>query len=1104
MTKRFNISSMTTLGLFLVASPALVSQVTTGQITGRVTDSDGRPISRATIVLTAPQLMGQRQIAADENGQWLAALLPPGDYTIRFSASGYVGTTVSNIRVGVGSQLRQDRVLRSVTAATETVDIVGSDTTIVDKADTRTATNVSADTLLQMTGGRDFATLIARTAGAGAGASGQPSVRGSSALSFSYRLNGAETYNPWANTPFSNAFMSDQIEDMAVVLSPTNARFGRVLSGGIDVVTRSGGNDFSGSVRVNVARGSWRGVAPAYNVAQTGLQQTMFSDAQSSRQRQLNLGGPIIKDRIWFSIGYILEPTTPSTPNYSVFPNSGERKRVMRTGHEGIDALTLTNLARLEDNRTIATPASTAYGVLLSGGYTFPQWPENSMRQNITRDYKHVTFKVTGAITQDHKLTVSGHRWGSDTFNEGSSWRPEQDSDSSHNDQTITFSYDAILGPSTFGSVKYSRAKGWSQWPHGEEGAGKYPTRYPLVTLYMDSYEGGRTTNTASFIGWNMGLEERNSESGGANLTMYRNFWDINHNIDVGIDYFQGDGRAGYINGEGNNSRSVGGLFENAQGDWLFPVIKWMGPDLFGQSSGTGSNGLAPWMSQNYSTVGVRKNRHLAYYFNDQMTINDHWNVMVGLRYDDNSVINLQGQTVLSSNHLSPRFVLTYDPKGDSSHVFKFNYMELQQEFHTGFTELFVDWDPRGRGISYAWTGNALPGGQPDPGTLGDFDPITGQEMYGLRFVTLNQLMDINNYIDNPRSFTSGFVRHSKADGLTPPKNTEFALEYRRNYGGGSYFRTAYAYRVLSNFMVARENYRPEEWVTLTSEQVAGQDLGLSTRYSRGTYWFNTNDLWRDYHGFEFETRTRINSYVNLTINYTFSQIRGNNEGGETTGAFNAGGGDVDVYSNNYWQTIALDALGYTENDYAPSGFLNSDRPHRLSANLHIVTPIKRGGWISYALDMTYTSGRGFSITRPASFGTYLTDIRDRYAAISTNDPTAPTVFDPPGTWNKYYSRRNAYHRNDDYSANLILGWEMPVWKKVKTMGTLNIQNVFNMNYYNYWYDTVDTAGYVNGATTNVVQWEANRFGRNRTAAGLQTQVALTERRFALSAGLKF
>jgi len=71
MTKQLKISRITTLGLLLVAAPALVAQITTGQISGRVTDSGNKPI-RAKVVLTAPQLMGQREVQADANGEWRA------------------------------------------------------------------------------------------------------------------------------------------------------------------------------------------------------------------------------------------------------------------------------------------------------------------------------------------------------------------------------------------------------------------------------------------------------------------------------------------------------------------------------------------------------------------------------------------------------------------------------------------------------------------------------------------------------------------------------------------------------------------------------------------------------------------------------------------------------------------------------------------------------------------------------------------------------------------------------------------------------------------------------------------------------------------------
>jgi hypothetical protein len=56
-----------------------------------------------------------------------------------------------------------------------------------------------------------------------------------------------------------------------------------------------------------------------------------------------------------------------------------------------------------------------------------------------------------------------------------------------------------------------------------------------------------------------------------------------------------------------------------------------------------------------------------------------------------------------------------------------------------------------------------------------------------------------------------------------------------------------------------------------------------------------------------------------------------------------------------------------------------------------------------------------------------------------------------PTTWSKWFSARGAYHRNDTYSVNATITWEVPVYKKIKSMGQINISNIFNAPYHSDW-----------------------------------------------------
>ncbi|MCL1908410.1 MAG: TonB-dependent receptor [Holophagaceae bacterium] len=1090
MTKRSNISCLTVFGMLLAASPALVSQTTTGQLVGRVTDNNGSPIARALVILTAPQLMGQREVPTDANGEWRALLLPPGDYSIRISANGFVGTSVRNIRVGVGAAMRQDHVLRPVSTASETVEIIGTDTTVVDKTDTKTSINYSANQLLQITGGRAIGSAIDLSVGTTRGSSGEPSIRGGNTTSNSYRLDGADIREGFANQANTATFLSDQVEDMAVILSPTNARYGRVLGGAIEVVTKSGGNDFTGTIRVNASRASWRAKDQSYRDNQITLAGASVADNLTSRAQEFTLGGPIIKDRLWFTVAARLTPETSA--NYRYRNYNPEYIRTWRTGHEGIDALTaVEGVVDPITGRTTAQLLPSAANVLHQGGYGFPKWPFDEFFVEKGQN-ERFNGKLTLAINQNHRLSVGGQTQMSKYDPAGGSdyWREAMQDYSDFSGESWNVTYNAIFGTSTFAEMKVSRMRNWNKWSWGDTTTDE---RIPILVLNMDRISGAQAGGNTwgRFIGLNTGMEERNNASASFNLTMYRDFWDVNHNLDIGIDFYRLDGMGTYREGKENAWIEIGGIFEKTDGDWLFPVIIHPGanrPDdeRFGQTAGLGRYGLAPYRIQYVSSFGDRRINNTAFYINDQMTINEHWNVMLGLRYDSSVAKDIFNRTVLESNDLSPRIALTYDPKGDSSHVFKFNYSRMQQEFQGGFMELFAEWEPRGRRVDYVWTG--LPG-QPLPGTPGDF--VNGQEMYGLRFATLDQIMDMSNY-GNPVQFTDNTKSNTKDPNVKPQTNTEYAIEYRRNYAPGSYIRMAYVHRTMSNIIGGFREYKPENWIQLEDPT----NSGLRPMYAQTTHFSNRSELWRDYNGFEFETHTKLNSVFSITFNYGYSQLRGNTDAGD-------GEGTVWIDYNppgNFNQTSYLNSLGIPMTWRAPSGALMSDRPHTLNAVFLAVMPVKRGGWVSASTRLNYVSGRNYSARAVYPMGPGLEAIRQEYLAIAQADPTKPNPPGSPATWTKWYSARGAFHQNDSYSINSVIAWEIPIWRKVKTMGDINITNILGMVYhpdYNAENDSVNSAG------QTYLGLRGDRYGRYRNSTAYDAY-ANTGRRISLSMGLKF
>ena len=90
--------------VLLIALPALlIAQAqTTSKISGVVTDADGNPIAGANISFSSPALQGEREMVSKEDGTFLAALLPPGQYTVTTTSPGKEPVQyIIELRVGV-------------------------------------------------------------------------------------------------------------------------------------------------------------------------------------------------------------------------------------------------------------------------------------------------------------------------------------------------------------------------------------------------------------------------------------------------------------------------------------------------------------------------------------------------------------------------------------------------------------------------------------------------------------------------------------------------------------------------------------------------------------------------------------------------------------------------------------------------------------------------------------------------------------------------------------------------------------------------------------------------------------------------------------------
>lgn len=1038
MNFRFEMKRATALSMMLTAGSVLVAQVTTGGMSGAVRDHKGNPVVGVQVTLTSSALFNPRVIVTDAKGEWRAPLLPPGSYVVQAVKPGFVGVPTKDVRVGLGASVRQDLIIKPLEVAQATVEVVAAGGATVDKADSKVATNFSNETLQVLpTANRSFTGAADLTPGVVFGANGQATIRGGSSNSALYRVNGVDIKDDLQGSQTGTGAIEDLIEDVQVIVSPLNARFGRTASGAINVVTKTGGNDFAGSIRASIFRSSW-------NSKDTDARALDYANTNDDIQRSYDvvLTGPIWKDHVWFSLGTILMPKSTVARTMPLFGNPAQYNRTYRTGNAGIDAITL------------AGPA----------GYTFTAFDTGLpyVRQDENTYYEG---KFTGAITPDHTVELSFRRdkntinnrdpysGGGAMANFGSLGKQSSDQ------KDIGFGYRGVITSKVFLEARYNRSKSDIQFPVSSD------TAHPDTVLFR-IYD----INSAGLFGFsipNPNYEEvRGNRSGNVNLKLFVDAQG-EHEMDLGIDFYQGEWGTATKQGANNRIFRAGGAYVNPAGDYLFPTIVYPGPGNFGQS-GSGLTGVAPTLYQYYGEDGLAKTKMKSAYINDAWTIDQHWNLMLGVRANKITIVDTTGIDLASSSNFEPRFELKYDPTGASKYVFSTSLARLYSDFVTGFTRAFMT-QATSAATRSGWAGIA---GQPAAGTATD-------PTLGVRFVDYATLTNPANYA--PAYYFENTTKKYEVDpNLKAPYADEFTVGFNRMYENGSKFRVTYVYRRWKQEWALSADYMRDQMVTVTDPSPAG----LAPVMIGKTKIFNSNELQREYNAVEMEWKNNINQAWSWGGTATYSRLTGNNTGGDTPGDSYRDNSVQGYYGNRRWQVYA----GRPEAWYAPSGLLSSNETFKARAWVALLQPIGKGK-ISYSAIFNYDMGGNWSAANTAPMG---------LAAITTGTPYR--VVEPtPLSYTRFYSRRGAYSWNDTNSVDFKVNWEVPIYRRIAAIGSLQVNNVFNHILQATWDNTFYSPA---GGTGALYVQDSTTFGRGQEHENLGNFVGA--RNFALTLGLRF
>src|SRR5258707_4554845 len=286
-----------------------------GGIRGEITDPHGLPVAGAKVIARNLGTSETREVTADADGEYRFLELPAGEYEVSAIAPGLQEARVSRVRVEVGAETIIGVKLSQVKDRLDTVTVV--ETVPIVETSSNTLSQVVDRQLIEQLplNGRDFGKLVALTPGVtveGSGVAGtekgfgQFNINGNRDRSNNYTLDGTDNNDPFFNNSALNQvgisgapatlLPLDGIQEFNLQ-SQFGAEYGRNTGSVVNIISRSGTNNFHGSLY-------------EYN-RNTAFDARNFFNTSPNPQSHLNnnnfggsLGGPIIKGRTFFFGAY--------------------------------------------------------------------------------------------------------------------------------------------------------------------------------------------------------------------------------------------------------------------------------------------------------------------------------------------------------------------------------------------------------------------------------------------------------------------------------------------------------------------------------------------------------------------------------------------------------------------------------------------------------------------------------------------------------------------------------------------------------------------------------------------------------------------------------
>jgi hypothetical protein len=808
------------IGFVLTALPAMAQQ--TSNIAGKVSSDDGNPLPGVVVSIASDRLQGTRDTVTREDGSFLFKLLPPGSYTITATMPGMI-TQKKVINVGLG-QTNRPRIVLSAEALEVALTVTGdSGTSIMDT--TEVATSIDFDDIEDLPSGRSINAAVALSPGVTTGGpNGALQISGAQSFENLFMINGVVVNENVRGQPHS-AYIEDAIQEVSVLTGAISAEYGHFTGGVVNTLTKSGGNNFSGTFRVHFDNDSWRASKPG---------EVNDPDDKTNHIETFTVGGPIMKDKLWFFI-------------------AGRRQRDESQTLIGAATPMTDRQVRFVNRSSDELGYELAQGQQAPGEHLWPHKLEND----------RVEMKLTALIGQDHTIVASYLFANTDEYNNvfgGALAESAFDPFRSLPNTLFSINYRGIITPELTVDALYSQKK----FTFEDSGGNDF------------SLAGG-TPISAGGDGRNIGApyfsaitdEHRDNESMSLKLSYYLTTDNLgSHDIVAGISELTESREAdNHQSGSDWRAWSSYTYFTNLDADFPSATPIYM-PD---------NNSFVAYYPIMKSSQGSDF-RSDAIYFNDSWVLSDHWRFNLGIRYDKNNTKAQDGTLLSDSSMISPRLAVTYDIFGDGRHNISAGYGRYVAKIANAADSVSTAGTPAILAWYYAGTATD---------SLQDvFDWF--QSTYDVNLADGQEALFSSGALSYAFYVNIPGGTNILPEPLESPLVDEYSFGYSTRLGNRGLIKLDYIHREYDKFYVDRITQETgTTYIPGTGDfDENGNEIPGTGQLADLTIMDNSKpgEYTRDYDSVQMQFQFNWDEHWSMGMNYTWAQLVGNIEG-ETGGS---------------------------------------------------------------------------------------------------------------------------------------------------------------------------------------------------------------------------